>query len=262
MSRNLLQNIVGLWSPSLGPSGYTLLDRSRRGNHGTLTNMDAGSDWVGTSGGWALDFDGTNDYVTIPNRLSYTSGQWLSVSAWFKRNVTSAYHEVINKFNGTNAANEDGWLLRVTNGNKLLFTIGQSGNYGQFESTTTHADTAWHHIMVSLCVGAGSTLKMWYDGAEVAIASSGTVNAVPDSDATAYAINIGAQRYAGVSYNLLNGQVGDCAIWQAPKTAVDTRQLYQLGQQGLGRLAIQGPPRHAYKQMTNRRRRIICGAEC
>lgn len=244
MSRNILQGLIGAWCPTLGPSGYTLLDRSGRGQHGTLTNMDAGTDWVGTPGGWALDYDGTNDYISIPNRLSYTSGQWLSVSAWFRRNVTSAYHEIINKFNGTSAANEDGWLVRVTNGNKLLFTIGQSGSYGQFESTATYSDTAWHHIMVSLCVGAGSTLKMYYDGAEVALSSSGTVNAVPDSDATAYAINIGAQRYAGVSYRLLNGQVGDCAVWHAPKTAVDARQLYQLGQPGLGRLLT--PQRRSY----------------
>jgi len=172
MSRNILQGLVGAWCPSLGPSGYRLLDRTVRANHGTLTNMDAGSDWLGSPGGWALDFDGTNDYVSIPNRLSYTSGQWLSVSAWFRRNVTSAYHEIINKFNGTSAANEDGWLVRVTNGNKLLFTIGQSGSYGQFESTATYSDTAWHHIMVSLCVGAGSTLKMYYDGAEVAFLMS------------------------------------------------------------------------------------------
>ena len=68
MSRNILTGLVGAWCPSLGPSGYTLLDRSGRGNHGTLTNMDAGSDWLGMPGGWALDFDGTNDSVAITTR--------------------------------------------------------------------------------------------------------------------------------------------------------------------------------------------------
>jgi hypothetical protein len=82
MSRNILQGLIGAWCPTLGPSGYTLLDRSRRGQHGTLTNMDAGSDWVGTSGGWALDFDGTNDYVTFGNPPGLNTAINLTVSAW------------------------------------------------------------------------------------------------------------------------------------------------------------------------------------
>ena len=73
MSRNLLTGLVGAWCPSLGPSGYTLLDRSGRGNHGTLTNMDAASDWVGTPGGWALDYDGTNDYVQLDANNKFIS---------------------------------------------------------------------------------------------------------------------------------------------------------------------------------------------
>lgn len=255
---HLWDGVVGAWCPSLGPTGTRLHDFSRYANWGTLTNMDAATDWVVSGGQYALDFDGVNDYISIPNRLSYTSGQWLSVSAWFKRNATSAYHEIINKFSGTIAANEDGWLVRVTNGNKLLVTIAQSGNYGQFESAGTYTDTAWHHIMVSLCVGTGSTLKMWYDGAEVVIASTGTVNAVPDSDATAYAINIGAQRYAGASYNLLNGQVSDAVVWQSPQSADTARELYLLGRGGM--FQRRRVRRVAVEQATGaRRRRILTG---
>ena len=66
----MLTGLVGAWCPSLGPSGYTLLDRSGRGRHGTLTNMNAGSDWVGSPGGWAIDFDGTNDYIPV------STGNW------------------------------------------------------------------------------------------------------------------------------------------------------------------------------------------
>jgi hypothetical protein len=86
MSRNILQGLIGAWCPSLGPSGYTLLDRSGRGNHGQLQNMDAGSDWVGTAGGWASDFDGTNDYVSLP---SFSIANELTISAWFYARSTS-----------------------------------------------------------------------------------------------------------------------------------------------------------------------------
>jgi hypothetical protein len=60
---SLRQGLVGAWCPSLGPSGNTLIDRSGYGNHGTLTDMDAATDWVSGRFGWALDFDGSDDYV-------------------------------------------------------------------------------------------------------------------------------------------------------------------------------------------------------
>jgi hypothetical protein len=40
-----------------------LHDHSGKANWGTLTNMDAATDWVVSNGKNALDFDGSNDYV-------------------------------------------------------------------------------------------------------------------------------------------------------------------------------------------------------
>jgi hypothetical protein len=47
----------------LGVSGARLFDFTTRQNWGTLTNMDPPTDWIVSSGGYALDFDGSNDYV-------------------------------------------------------------------------------------------------------------------------------------------------------------------------------------------------------
>jgi len=76
---SLRNGLVGAWCPSLGPTGFLLLDRSRN-NHGTLTNMDPGSDWVISNGRYALDFDGSNDSVVMATDLPDLP-QW-SVSAW------------------------------------------------------------------------------------------------------------------------------------------------------------------------------------
>lgn len=56
-------------------------------NNGTLNNMDS-SDWVGGVIGTALDFDGVNDYVSIP-ALNLNSNT-VTISAWIKRNGTQA----------------------------------------------------------------------------------------------------------------------------------------------------------------------------
>lgn len=61
----LARGLVGCWIFNEG-SGDKVYDLSGYGNHGTLTNMDPPTDWVGGKHGWALDFDGSNDDVQIP----------------------------------------------------------------------------------------------------------------------------------------------------------------------------------------------------
>ena len=46
--------------------GNTLFNLAPNGNDGTLTAMDAETDWVAGLNGWALDFDGIDDDITIP----------------------------------------------------------------------------------------------------------------------------------------------------------------------------------------------------
>jgi len=62
-SPHLWNGLVGAWMPSLGVTGETLRDVSGNGNHGTLTGMDAATDWVATSKGLALDMVSPNDYI-------------------------------------------------------------------------------------------------------------------------------------------------------------------------------------------------------
>ena len=61
----LWRGLVGAWMPSLGPSGGQLFDVSGYGNHGALTNMEVSIDWIPTEKGYALDFDGSNEFVGV-----------------------------------------------------------------------------------------------------------------------------------------------------------------------------------------------------
>ena len=78
----LWRGCVGAWAPCLGPTGLTLRDWSGFQSHGTLTNMDVGSDWVSSFGRYALDFDGSNDWVTSPSVGVNTTSR--SASFWFR----------------------------------------------------------------------------------------------------------------------------------------------------------------------------------
>jgi hypothetical protein len=62
----LWHRLQGAWCPFLGPTGEKLYDWSGNNKHGTLTNMDAATDWVAGGDGYALEFDANNDYIDLP----------------------------------------------------------------------------------------------------------------------------------------------------------------------------------------------------
>jgi hypothetical protein len=70
----LWRGCVGAWNPGLGPTGLTLRDWSGRGNHGTLTNVTAGTVWAPSQGQWGLTLDGTNDFVDMGKTINQIMG--------------------------------------------------------------------------------------------------------------------------------------------------------------------------------------------
>jgi len=229
----LWDGVVGAWCPSLGPTGSRLYDHSRANNWGTLTSMDNATDWVVSGSQYALDFDGSNDYVTIPDSRAFFSGQQISVSCWVERNAAGVYAELVNKFNGTAAANEDGYLLRWDNTNKPGFTVANSGSYGQFFATNANTSTDWNHVAAVHQFGSTSKTALYVNGLAIAASWTSGGTQVPDNDATNYAINLAAQRYAGASYNLLAGQLDDVQIRSRIMTPDEVRDLYLLGRGGI-----------------------------
>ena len=159
-SSNLWNGVVGFWSASAGPSGYRLLDRSGRGNHGTLTNMTA-DDWVGDDGRYALDFDGSNDYITSGNQAAYfQSTEPFYFACWVK----------INSFvsNGGIFARADGFFrgyhLRMLSTNRLRWIV--YGNLGQNfygVDTSVLSTGVWYSLVASFFNGVS---RLWLNGIE------------------------------------------------------------------------------------------------
>jgi hypothetical protein len=258
MSRNILQGLIGAWCPSLGPSGYTLLDRSGRGQHGTLQNMDAASDWIGTSTGWALDFDGNNDGASIGTneRLNPTN---YNVALWFTPTVVTSGQKSI--FSQIDATGNIGKAIR-RNGAKLEFTVAASGSiFRVWTSDSTYAATLTHGVVS--WDGTG-TPRIWINGVQSAVTLAATSGTLPAP--AAQPLYIGCDGAFGQTSNLYNfaGTVHSAALWGRSLTTVEVSQLYGLGVGGFARLLT--PQRRSYAFRVpaagNRRRRIICGAEC
>ncbi len=144
---------MGLWHFDEG-TGTSTLDATANNNDGSLVN---GPVWTTSEKlGYALDFDGTNDYVSIPDNssldVSNTTGA-LTIEAWVypHKSGDGAYHGILAKrsIGGANVTNYQ-ISLNNTNGNLLFY----SGSTVHVSNTNIPANQ-WSHIAVSLAASEG-----------------------------------------------------------------------------------------------------------
>ena len=170
---SLWDGCVGAWAPCLGPNGLSLRDNSGFGNHGTLTNMDVGSDWIVNDGRYCLDYDGSNDYVTCGTPLPGSSSIsrlaaccWVRTTASDQKLILGKYYTTTNQRSWAMLLPSVGWVTAgVPTGGE--FAVIVSGN-GTTATNTVHwtsgviiNDGKWHHVGFSFNSG---TLLLYVDG--------------------------------------------------------------------------------------------------
>ena len=110
----LSQNLMAWYMFNEG-AGYTLLDVSGNAHHGTLENIDA-TEWVGSIHGGGLNFDDSDNRVSIPTIQTMTAGGTtyggpISVSVWA---ISNAYPSVRDGLVcGNNSSGSSGYGLRI-----------------------------------------------------------------------------------------------------------------------------------------------------
>ena len=92
-------------------------------------------------GGYALDFDGSDDYVSITDDASLTSTSVITISAWFKKVSGAGGMSIVGK--GTSDVNEE-YVLMLKD-DQVYFDVGQGGG-PYLQQSTTIAPETWHHI--------------------------------------------------------------------------------------------------------------------
>jgi len=113
----LWKGLIGAWSPNLGPTGLTLFDQSINKNNGTLTNMDAVTDWIVDERGYALDFDGTNDYINVgKNSFDLGIRRHATFSTWFRSNTSNANRSLMGDWNSS-----VGFSIRIDDDEAVTF---------------------------------------------------------------------------------------------------------------------------------------------
>ncbi len=160
------RGLVGAWLMNEGAGSLTR-DVSGNNNHATLTNMDPKSAWVGSDRGFVLDFDGTDDYVNVPNSPVFDSvvGTWM---IWVKSRTTpsATFDPIMVRHDASSS--RSGITLTLNSGNAIRMQIKNG-------AATIVADIAagslsqgqWHHVAMSWAQASGGPIELYVDGVSV-----------------------------------------------------------------------------------------------
>jgi hypothetical protein len=218
---------VAAWIPSrdTAGNGTTTLTDLVGSNNGTLTNMDAATDWVadtGAGGVRALDFDGVNDNVSIPDSLVHKP-EIVSVSCWaFARNTSAGL--IVFKGNTRDTFFE---AYAISSFGSQFYAVVSNSSGVQTIVAPTRTLNTWHHLIL---VFARPTLSMFYNGS---LFGSATHDYPIDYNTTP--LTIGKTTRVSASVFPFNGRIDDIRIFNTALTADDAAYLYNNGN-GRGRI--------------------------
>jgi hypothetical protein len=231
---------IAAWIPSLDTAGNgtTTVNDLIGSNNGTLTNMDAATDWVADTaagGVRALDFDGTNDHVVFNADTIIDYSLPFSVSFWtFLRSFNIGYPQPIAlRTTGSHALEVD----FSNDSNYLGITFGSASTIQRRNNVAaaTYLNN-WRHVVLTYNGGGSTTAANYtlYDnGAVSSTTASGAYGALSQRT------ELGGR---GNGIHWVNGRQDDIRVWNVELDATDVAYLYNGGA-GRGIVASTGKKR-------------------
>jgi len=157
-------------------NGTTEYDLSGNNNDATYT---AGSSWTSADNIFkgqvmALDFDGTDDYLTVADDDSLSfSGEAVSWSGWIEVINNADLQVIVSKYDQTTGSELREWIIYLDASEKLVLQLyDESANVSCDRTTDSAVAVGWHHIAVTYDGGDGATAmdgcNIYIDGLLVA----------------------------------------------------------------------------------------------
>ena len=170
-----------------------------------------------------FDFDGSNDYVSIPSTATSpidASARNFTFSMWINRDSTG-YAPLITKY-GTNT-NTRSWYFQTNASGQLQMGWWNGSSIIYKTATSAIANTAnqWYHV--ALAVNA-STMDFYVDG----VLKNSLTGSVTHRGGGNEPIIIGSQ--ASGNYNFFNGQISKVKIHDKALTGTEITALYNEGE--------------------------------
>jgi hypothetical protein len=220
--------LVGYWNLD-ETSGTIAADSSGNGNDGTLRYMNPNTDWVNGQIGGALDFDGYNDYVSLPIGSVINSLRNCTFAIWVDWDGSN-YWERIWDF-GTGATYYMFLTPKNSANNRMRFAITRTGISGEeiMDAPTTLSSIGWHHVVVTIDAD-NHTHKLYLDGSPVGQNTSGYRE--PDDIGITNQNYLAKSQFTADSY--FEGKLDDFRIYNYALSPGEVTELYQWSGSGSG----------------------------
>jgi hypothetical protein len=216
-------SIVGLWH----------LDGDASDSSGTIPPNDGtvtGATYVASPMGQALSFDGSGDYVEVPDSATLRPSN-VTVECWVKSSTIKSYQYIVAKYYTGGYAS---YGLYTGSSKGLFFYVSDGGYALSNDAGTGVWDGNWHHIAGTY---NGSTLRLYVDGSEVGTGKSVT-KTIGYNTGKLYIGTYGA----GINMFNFTGLIDEVRIWD------EALPLARLGDISPPVVNITDPDNGAYYQ--------------
>ena len=218
----------------LAKNGEMYLKKAGSTDAGSIVVYDSGvwkgfaNEAVSFTNAYSVDFDGTNDYMSVPDADAFSLGDGLgtdsafSISAWFNADSIGTFHIATKDLTYSNRE----WAFRTVSSKLHFFAFGTGGGYIGRNYSTTLSTGQWYHAVVTYDASkASSGLKLYLNGTRVDDGdyASGTYGAGRN---TSTLVRVGSQE-GGNSYS--NGKIDEVSVFSSELSASNVTSIYNSG---------------------------------
>jgi hypothetical protein len=170
---------------------------------------------ITAQGGYAVSFDGSNDYVYIgtPTAMTQLATGSYTIEAWIKTSTTARQCIVGNyNYNSSPDPRTQAWVLELhSSGNLRMYVNGTACNS---DPIYTVSDGKWHHV-AGVRNNATSSVYMYVDGKLI----YSNVGGVPGTGFTvSNYTQIGSNPCTGGYALPFNGNIDEVRMWNTART--------------------------------------------
>jgi len=229
-SQDIVRDGLVLWldandKTSYPGTGTVWRDLSLSGNIGTLTN---GPTFDSANGG-SIVFDGSNDYVRIPNspELQFGLGSFTAF-AWIYPSGTNNVRIINNRGTGSGGSYKGYQFKLFQDGSNWYFgdssIDASTGTSFRYDSSNRYLLNSWYYI--NMVYETQNELRFYVNGVLDGTVSVGTYGSLTNSLPTAIGAAISNQGVEGSKSQYYNGKIPVVGLYNRALTAAEILQNY------------------------------------
>lgn len=216
-------------------TGTDTEDISTNGNDGVLTN---GPTWstdvpVYVFNRYSVDFDGIDDYMSVPdsNDLSFgnaSTDSAFSISAWIKNDSIGATQRIVTKASSTSSIE---YMFTINGSNQLGLYLydGSSGNRIGATTNVALSSGVWYHVVATYDGNGANTGINLYVDTNTGTRSLDSAGSYVAMHNTSDPVRVGSLSYTSQYFD---GKIDGVAIFNYELSAANVSTIYNSGEVG------------------------------